>query len=301
MFATGWSGAYGGKAWSECAQHGVNVCNSLIEFMRTSNAETMQDLMGAVNNAKNAEHNNGFLYGKFLDKRAFDYSSAHPVTDASGNTKVSGLFPHNTHGLSSMFRAYELARAFIDDGANEKVSVPENDWMELFGYLKGKGANYWRQHFIASDPIILESLQNAAILCGPKHMHLNNKFDSTANFVPCGMEDCKKCKDNDVVVMKLKYPNAHGILLTPMYPEVFMASSSENKSSMETYAVCNLLKQKKYTEVEAQMWVDGWNGLDNKDPAYPMLSELMTKFAKNQMGDDHEWTDAVLAILKEEI
>ena len=80
-----------------------------------------------------------------------------------------------------------------------------------------------------------------------------------------------------------------------------MASSNENKSSMETYAVCTLLKQKKYTEVEAQMWVDGWNGLDNKDPAYPMLSELMTKFAKNQMGDDHEWTDAVLAILKEEI
>ena len=302
MFSTGWSGAYGGKAWAECAQHGVNVCNALIEFNRTANDETLTDLMGAVNNAKNAEHNNGFLYGKFLDKRAFDYSSAHPVTDANGNTKVSGLFPHNTHGLSSMFRAYELAKEFIEGPANEKVSAPENDWMGLFGFLKGKGVNYWRQHFIGMDEYVIQPLKDAAIVCGPEMLHLNNKYTTGANFVPCGIEDCKTCKDNDVVVMKLKYgSDATAIMLTPMFPETFMVGPSGDKSGIDTYAVCQLLKDKKYTEVTAQMWVAGWNGLDNQDPAYPMLSGLMTKFAKNQMGDDPEWTDAVLKILKEEI
>ena len=133
-------------------------------------------------------------------------------------------------------------------------------------------------------------------------LHLNNKYTTGANFVPCGIEDCKTCKDNDVVVMKLKYgSDATAIMLTPMFPETFMVGPSGDKSGIDTYAVCQLLKDKKYTEVTAQMWVAGWNGLDNQDPAYPMLSGLMTKFAKNQMGDDPEWTDAVLKILKEEI
>jgi len=40
--------------------------------------------------------------------------------------------------------------------------------------------------------------------------------------------------------------------------------------------------------------------LNNQDTTYPLLSELLTKFAKNQMADSPEWTDAVLTILKEE-
>ena len=300
-FKTGWSGAYGGKAWSECAQHGVNVCNAVIEFTKSPDEESLQELMGVVNNAKNAEHNNGFLYGKFLDQRAFDYSSAHPGKDSKGNPKTNGLFPHNTHGLSSMFRTYELARLFMDGAQNDKCSPPPTDWLLMFNFLKGKGANYWRQHFIAYDTNIPAGLRNAAIECGPKLMHLGNKYTQSNNFIPCGIDECKHCKDNDVLVMKLKYgKDATAILLTPMFPEAFMVDSDTNKSGIDAYAVSQLLRDKKYSEVTPKMWVGAWNALNNQDPTYPMLSELLTKFAKNQMGDNPEWTDAVLVILKEE-
>ena len=48
------------------------------------------------------------------------------------------------------------------------------------------------------------------------------------------------------------------------------------------------------------MWVEAWQGLKMKDPMYPMLSDLLTKFVKNQMGDNKEWTDAIIEISKEE-
>ena len=300
-FKTGWSGSYGGKAWSECAQHGVNVCEAAIKFTDKPNEETLQNLMGAVNNAKNAEHNNGFLYGKFLDQRAFDYSSAHPGTSASGQPIVNGLFPHNTHGISSMFRTYELAKEFIDGPQNDKVTTPANDWVELFNFLKGKGASYWRHHFIAIDDEVPKGLRDAAETCGPGLMHWGNKFSNEANFIPCGIEGCDTCKKYDVLVMKLKYgSDATGILLTPMYPETFLVKSDEGKSGIETYAVCQLLRDKKYDEVTPTLWVGAWNALNNQDTTYPLLSELLTKFAKNQMADSPEWTDAVLTILKEE-
>ena len=79
-----------------------------------------------------------------------------------------------------------------------------------------------------------------------------------------------------------------------------MVDSNPDKSGIDAFAVCQLLRDKKYLDVTPEMWVNAWNALNNQDPTYPMLSELLTKFAKNQMGDNPEWTDAVLLILKEE-
>ena len=45
--------------------------------------------------------------------------------------------------------------------------------------------------------------------------------------------------------------------------------------------------------------MSAWNGLNNADQVYPLLSNVLTKFAKNQLADDQEWMDEVLKLTKE--
>jgi uncharacterized alpha/beta hydrolase family protein len=98
--------------------------------------------------------------------------------------------------------------------------------------------------------------------------------------------------------MKLKYgEDVHGLLLTPQYPSVFLAGSNE-KSTTITYAVVQLLRERTYELVTPNMWVDAWNGLNHKDPVYPLLTKFLTKFAKNQLVDNQEWMDEVMKLTK---
>ena len=285
----------GGKNWADCADLGIKVCDAVIQFHKAPTKGALQELIGAVNAAKNAEHNNGFLYGKFLSKKAFDFSSAH--TDAEGN--IQGLFNHSTESLSYMFKAYEIAADYMFGDANEKCFVPEMDWVTLFEYLRGKGAPYWRSTFIASDSHVPELLREAAVLCGPKMMHHGNKWSQEKDFIPCGIETCEECKKYDVVVMKLKYgEDVNSLLLTPQYPSVFLAGSDEKSSTM-SYAVVQLLRERTYELVSPTMWVGAWNGLSHKDPVYPLLTKFLTKFAKNQLVDDQDWMDEVMKLTKE--
>lgn len=297
QFNTGWSGSYGGKAWGECARLGSVVCDSVIKFTASPNEDTLKQLLGAVNAAKNAEHNGGFLYGKFLSKTAFDYSSAHSV---EGQNTIKGLFPHSPEGLSAMFRTYELASEFMDGPPNKDCTVPKQDWMALFSFLKGKGNDFWRNEFIGLSENIPPLLKQAAIDCGPKYIHHNNQFSQSSMLIPCGLSGCEKCVKHEEVVAKLEY--GHDLSSTiqlDKYPEVYFANGQE-PSSPATLMVCQMLKEKKYPDVTPQMWVGAWNGLSSHDPFYPILAELLKKFAKNQVADDKVWTDKVYELVKEE-
>jgi len=297
QFSTGWGAhtSFGGANWGECASRGATVCKSVNDFLDNPCEDTLNELIGEVNLAKNLEHNGGFLYNKFLSKKAFDYSSIH--IDSANNQK--GLFSHSPDSLAYMFRTYELASEFMDGVANEKNVAPEMDWVTLFTFLKGKGASYFRQNFIANSNEIPQGLKDAAIACGPKYMHYNNKYSTGEGFVPCGISTCELCLSNYVIVMDLKYGGSSSQLLTNSYPEVFMAGG-KNISSLDSYAVASLLREKKYEDVTAQMWVNGWNGLNKLDVTYPLLSDLLSKFLRNQMADSSVWTDSVLKILKED-
>ena len=292
QFSTGWGANtnFGGTNWGECASRGATVCKSVNVFLDNPCEDTLNELIGEVNLAKNLEHNGGFLYNKFLSRKAFDYSSLHAD---------EGLFSHSPVSLAYMFRTYELAADFLDGEINEKNAPPNTDWITLFNFLKGKGASYFRQNFIAHSLEIPEALRDAAVACGPKYMHFTNKYSSGEAYIPCGMTTCELCKENDVLVMDLKYGGASSQLLTNSYPEVFMAGG-KNISSLDSYAVASLLREKKYQEVTPQMWINGWNGLNKLDVTYPLLSELLSKFLRNQMSDDNNWTDTVLKVLKEE-
>ena len=294
QFNTGWSGSYGGKAWGECARLGSVVCDAVINFTNEANSMTLQQLIGAVNAAKNAQHNNGFLYGKFLSKKAFDYSSAHSI---EGKKTLNGLFPHSPEGISAMFRTYELATAFMDGAPNKDCSVPSQDWMTLFSFLKGKGADYWRHEYIALSDEIPSLLRQAAQDCGTKFLHHGNQFSQKNMFVPCGMTPCKYCGENEEVVAKLEHGHALSELVQLVqYPEAYFAGHTP--SDDETYTVCQMLKEKDYQNVTPKLWLGAWYGLNKHDPFYPTLAELLKKFAKNQVSDNKEWTDTVYETVK---
>ena len=297
QFNTGWSGGYGGKAWAESAQRGADVCKAVLTFQAHPTEDTFKELLGAVNSAKNAEHNNGFVFNKFLSKRAFDFSDLH--TDEKTGKKT-GLFPHTTEGLRCMFQSFEIANHFTNGEPNESVSRPAVDWVNLFSFLKGKSADYWRHNFISSSEDVPQALRTAAENVGSELLHHGNKYTHEEHFIPCGLEDCKHCIKHEIVVMRLQYGNdLASILLTPQYPELFFAQGND-KSSVMSYAVAQMLKDRDYENVTPRMWIEAWQGLKNTDTMFPSLSTLLTKFVKNQMADSKEWTNKVLEIMKEE-
>ena len=296
QFNTGWGSGYGGTAWAECARRGMVLCDAVIKFQESPNTETLNALTGAVNSAKNAEHNNGFLYGKFLSKDAFNYSDVHVYEDGS----KSGLFPHNNKGLECMFRTFELARGFTEGTAhNTDCSEPSVSWSDLFTFIKGTSSNYWRENLICISENVPKYLRDAANTTGPKLLHHDNKYSHKDNFIPCGHAECKTCASHVEVIEQMRYTAEIGaLMLTDAYPEVYLAINE--KSAPASYSVCKMLKSRDYEDVKPRMWVEAWQGLKMKDPMYPMLSGLLTKFVKNQMGDNKDWTDAIIAISKEE-
>ncbi len=295
-FNTGWGSGYGGTAWGECAKRGMLLCDAVIEFQADPNNETLNALTAAVNSAKNAEHNNGFLYGKFLSKDAFNYSDVH--VDEDGSKK--GLFPHSNKGLECMFRTFELARGFTEGTArNSDCSEPSVSWSALFGFLKNTNSNYWRENLICISENVPKYLREAANVCGPGLLHHGNKYSHKDNFIPCGHDACETCASHVEVIEQMRYTAEIGaLMLTDAYPEVYLATTQ--KSAPASYSVCKMLKSRDYENVKPRMWVEAWQGLKMKDPMYPMLSDLLTKFVKNQMGDNKDWTDAIIAISKEE-
>ena len=295
-FDVGWSSGYGGTAWGECARRGMLLCDAVIKFQADPNSDTLNALIGAVNSAKNAEHNNGFLYGKFLSKDAFNYSDVH--VDENGGKK--GLFPHSNKGIECMFRTFELARGFTEGTArNRDCSEPEVSWSALFGFLKKTNSNYWRENLICISENVPVYLREAAETCGPKLLHHDNKYSHKENFIPCGHSQCETCVSHVEVIEQMRYTAEIGaLMLSDSYPEVYLAT--KQKSAPASYSICKMLKSRDYENVKPRMWVEAWQGLKTKDPMYPMLSELLSKFVKNQMGDNKDWTDAIIAISKEE-
>ena len=296
-FDVGWNSGYGGTAWGECARRGMLLCDAVLEFQAQPDAETLKKLTLAVNSAKNAEHNNGFLYGKFLSKDAFNYSDVH----VNEKTKEKhGLFPHSNKGIECMFRTFELARGFTEGTAfNADCSKPSVSWSSLFGFLKNTNANYWRENLICISESVPEYLREAAEACGPGLLHHGNKYSHKENFIPCGHTECSTCATHVEVIEQMRYTAEIGaLMLTDAYPEAYLATTQ--KSAPVSYSVCKMLKSREYEDVKPRMWVEAWHGLKMKDPMYPMLSGLLTKFVKNQMGDNKDWTDAIIAISKEE-
>jgi hypothetical protein len=66
-----------------------------------------------------------------------------------------------------------------------------------------------------------------------------------------------------------------------------------------SYATVQMLRDREYDKITPRQWLEAWKGLNNQDPVFPELSNILTKFVKNQMSESKEWTDKVLHIFNE--
>lgn len=274
-----WKNGFGGKNWNECALKAAEVAGIIDTFVNDMSEENLKAVSLAVNSCETWQHNNGSLFNKFLHGTALDYGT--------------GKFPHDKRSLASMMRTWELAeKMFTED--NEGLKDTSCDWGELFGFLKGKNPAYWRNNFMGSSFDVPEYLRDVVKKLPQDARHIPSKYSNgkTPAFIPCGSDECAVCKELDIVILA----NAIGgfdytsMFFNPVSPSVFLPLP-EGKSSQLTYHVCGLIQNKKYDEVDAQMFVNAWNGIEKNDPMFDVLVAMMKKMLKIQAvkGKDTEW------------
>jgi len=69
---SGWSGGYGGKKWGDSCAAGARLCRAISQFKNAPTEQNFSALVVEANACENAQHNNGFLFNKWLSQRAFD-------------------------------------------------------------------------------------------------------------------------------------------------------------------------------------------------------------------------------------
>ena len=296
QFKTGWSsGAYGGKNWAACAEGAAVLCSHILAFQKNPCADTLKHVVIHTNKAENFAHNNGSLYNKFLSGSCFDQAT---LNSDSGK----GLFSHSESGLCDMFRAYEVARTFIEGKANQHNAPPVNDWRTLFRYANSVTHNTLRKNIICVSKHVPVSIRDAAILLGPDNLHHSNPLTlNNDKFIPCGHEDCEKCADLNILTLSIEHDlDFTSMLLESEHPSAFFALPAQ-KSELISYHVGNLIKQKNYDDITPEMFVDAWNGLNTQDVMYKVLSEMMKKHLKKMLTTNVEYSKMVATLLGKEV
>ena len=292
QFKTGWSGgAYGGKNWADCAKGAADLCASIIAFQKNPCAETLMVVCNNTNKAENFAHNNGSLYNKFLSGSCFDQAT---LNSDSGK----GLFSHSEGGLCEMFRSYEVAKVFLQGGANPDNAVPINDWRTIFDWANSTTHNTLRKSPICISKKVPASVKDAAKTLGASYLHHSNPLSLNKDkFIPCGHDDCEKCAELNILSVNMEHElDFTSILLEAEHPSAFFALPAQ-KSEMISYHVGNLIKQKKYDDITPIMFVDAWNGLNTQDIMYKILSEMMKKHLKKMLTTNTEYSKAVAELL----
>ena len=217
---------------------------------------------------------------------------------------TGGLFRHSESGLKEVFRTYELAVRFLDGEKNAGINVPDNDWSEIFEFALGKNATWYRQHLIATDSQVPESIRLAVKSMPENMIHLNNKYTlNKGDFVPCGVSGCTHCEAHfdEVSTSNLAGEYASltpmtSLLLNADYPEAYFALG-KTQSSIDTYSVVQLLNAKQYDEVTPQAFKEAWDGLVNTDPAYKILSETLKKHLKKMLATNPAFSEEVQSLM----
>ncbi len=289
QFKSGWSGAYGGKAWASCADGAADLAASITKFMNDVDEVTLKRVVTHTNLAEHFAHNNGSLYNKFLEGSAFDYATL-PEADS-----LKGYFAHDEKALSRMFKTYEVTRTFLEETL--ETTRPDNDWSLLFSFLNSKSAMYYKDNIITTKRMYAP-LRDAARTLGPDWLHHNTKYTLNDDYyLPCTLDSCTKCANKNIIEISLEVGNEFtSMLLSHDAPSAFFALEHD-KCSIESYGVAQMIKQKKYDEVEPQAFVDAWNGLTKKDPMYKLLSSMLKKHLKKMITTNITWSNEVTGIM----
>tara|TARA_R110002020_G_scaffold181654_2_gene376783 strand:- start:1736 stop:4132 length:2397 start_codon:yes stop_codon:yes gene_type:complete len=277
-FAKGWSKSYGGLAWGESMFRGAKLARALSAFVTESTDDNLKTLIGTVNSCENAEHNNGFLFNKWLSKRAFDVGT-------NGFSMRSDL--------SCMSQTYDMARQFLDNSFTpcnkDRVGgkQPVNDWKNILEYVMKKTPSYWRKSPLAINKNAPEILRETAKKLTDSFRHPSKGSHNDPHgddFITCGVDGCYTCqnyfdyqKDKEIEEpITSEYEGLEDIIITKPKLEVWLAGSHKGIDVSIKDKINAMYEGEFIPDIEE--FYKMYNGLEVTDNEYNLYANKLSKW-----------------------
>ena len=227
-------------------------------------------------------HNNGFLFNKWLSKRALD-----AVTDGFSARS----------DIRNMAATYTMASEMLNPTESmSPAEEPQHDWDGILDFVFKKTPAYWRKNPIAVAPNVPAPLKAAAksmpvaFRHGDKGKH---NYPHGKDFIMCGVETCSKCatfmswaanNKNEVPelveVQHLFEDGAIYIMLTPAKLDVWLVGAVvQTRASVKQQVA--LIKAKEFFPTPEELKTI-YAALNPDDLDYPEMIQVMNKFLSKQ-------------------
>ena len=289
QFKGSWSAGFGGPdKWGKSMLMGASLSTAIAAFIDEPDEETLGALIVATNAAENCVHNNGALFNKFLNMRAFDVGTA-------------GFDPNSNLGNASA--VYEMACSLLEpseEAINSAASAPVNNWSEILDYFKSMTPAKMRANPVGQDDNAPEILRTTIKTMATKWRHGDKgEFNNpkSEKFIMCGHEGCATCAtfvewaSSDPNVHAGSLPQLHktfinpdhiGMVLTPSELDVWIAGTEE-EVRLSTKQQIYQVKAKTFMPTPAEFAkLYGSMAKATLDPDYPEMAMILSKYLSKQ-------------------
>lgn len=301
-FAKGWVSNYGGPTgWGVSMAKGAVVAEAINAFLTQPTDENFNEVLLKVNEAENVVHNNGFLFNKWLSKRAFDAATA-------------GFNPREDIG--SMSATYAMAHEMLNADQVEigqQASEPVNSWADIFKFVQTKTPAYWRKNPIAVSQKVPEVIRTATMTMPANFRHGDRGSHNTPqnkDFIMCGVQSCSKCAahiawaaNNPSEVPELQqiqsiFTNETAeVMLTPANLDVWLVGTkTETRASVKQQVA--LIKAKEFDPTPEEFKTI-YNALKPDDAEYPDMMLTLNKWLAKKGDDLQAFMEALTNVGKE--
>tara|TARA_R100001463_G_scaffold73261_1_gene127152 strand:- start:6861 stop:9281 length:2421 start_codon:yes stop_codon:yes gene_type:complete len=289
QFKGSWSAGFGGPdKWGESMLMGASLSTAIQAFINEPDEETLGALIVATNAAENCVHNNGSLFNKFLDKRAFDVGTA-------------GFDPNSNLGNASA--VYEMACSLLEPSEeviNSAASAPVNNWSRILDYFRPMTPAKMRANPVSQDnnapEILRTTINNMATMWrhGDKGEFNNPKSEK---FIMCGYDGCATCAtfvnwaSSNPEIHASALPQLHktfinpehiAMVITPSELDVWIAGTEE-EVRLSTKQQIYQVKAKTFMPTPAEFTkLYGSMMKATLDPDYPEMAMILSKYLSKQ-------------------
>ena len=192
MYSSGWEGGYGGMNYMKSTAKGLAIIRAVLAYNKESSKDNFLALLGAVNDAENIVHNNGFFLNKFLDKRAFDIGTNHRL--GTTETFLTSFMPDDFFAIY-----YAASHAYRHRGMRDEDIGELKDTTEITSFaIKKRTYQYQKNNPLFTRTDLPKAYSDMLVGLiddfSPYNIHyLESKYTSSDKFVPCGASNCSKC------------------------------------------------------------------------------------------------------------
>ena len=251
IFNTGWASSYGGKKWGSGAASAAKVagliaqlCDTEIHGDPSSDWETLgPELISAVNELENAQHNNGNLLNKFGNEIKEVYTC--------------GTMGFDEQQLQYAFLTYSMAKDVLEDKLTATTKGPQNDWGVISDWFLSKTPKFWRTNPVFSTTWSETDMPEGIIAAVETHRSSWNNWGNywshsnqghayseigDDSFVPCNHSHCSTCIshakmiDSPLVMEALGSPAEQGM-------DVWEMQDGDNTTAVLKPRIINTLRE----------------------------------------------------------